>query len=165
MVRLRPYGRRRRSQATQRVGLRTGGCPPDRWRRAHRAPAFGRVQRLVNHAAETGTPLRINGNVPNEDLITNLPAGACVEVPCLVDRAGVHPCVVGALPPQLACLNRSNIAVQELVIKGHLERDPEAIYQAMALDPLTAAVCSLDEIWQLTDDMFAANERWLTQFS
>jgi alpha-galactosidase len=62
-------------------------------------------------------------------------------------------------------LNRSNIAVQELVVKGHLERDPEAIYQAMALDPLTAAVCSLDEIWQLTDDMFAANERWLTQFS
>jgi alpha-galactosidase len=114
---------------------------------------------------ETGTLLRINGNVPNEDLITNLPAGACVEVPCLVDKGGVHPCVVGPLPPQLASLNRSNIAVQELVVKGHLERDREAIYQAMALDPLTAAVCSLDEIWKLTDDMFAANERWLTQFA
>jgi alpha-galactosidase len=72
---------------------------------------------------------------------------------------------VGALPPQLASLNRSNIAVQELVVKGHLERDKEAIYQAMALDPLTAAVCSLDEIWKLTDDMFAANEPWLTQFA
>jgi alpha-galactosidase len=82
-----------------------------------------------------------------------------------VDNAGVHPCVVGALPPQLASLNRSNIAVQELVVKGHLERDREAIYQAMALDPLTAAVCSLDEIWKLTDDMFTANEHWLTQFS
>ena len=77
----------------------------------------------------------------------------------------MHPCVVGALPPQLAALNRSNIAVQELVVKGHLERDRDAIYQAMALDPLTAAVCSLDEIWKLTDDMLAANERWLTQFS
>jgi alpha-galactosidase len=62
-------------------------------------------------------------------------------------------------------LNRSNIAVQELVVKGHLERDREAIYQAMALDPLTAAVCSLDEIWKLTDDMFAANKSWLTQFA
>jgi alpha-galactosidase len=62
-------------------------------------------------------------------------------------------------------LNRSNIAVQELVVKGHLERDREAIYQAMALDPLTAAVCSLDEIWKLTDDMFATNKRWLTQFA
>jgi alpha-galactosidase len=62
-------------------------------------------------------------------------------------------------------LNRSNIAAQELVVKGHLERDREAIYQAMALDPLTAAVCSLDEIWKLTDDMFAANKSWLTQFA
>jgi len=119
----------------------------------------------IIHAAETGTHLRINGNVPNDELITNLPAGACVEVPCLVDRGGVHPCAVGALPPQLASLNRSSIAVQELVVKGHLERDREAIYQAMALDPLTAAVCSLDEIWKLTDDMFAANKSWLTQFA
>ena len=82
-----------------------------------------------------------------------------------MDRAGVHPCVVGALPPQLAALNRSNIAVQELVVKGHLERDRDAIYQAMALDPLTGAVCSLEEIWKLTDDMFAANDSWLTQFA
>jgi alpha-galactosidase len=120
---------------------------------------------LIINAEQTGTLLRINGNVPNDNLITNLPAGACVEVPCLVDRGGVHPCVVGALPPQLAALNRSNIAVQELVVKGHLEGDKEAIYQAVALDPLTAAVCSLDEIWQMTDDMFAANERWFPQFA
>ena len=120
---------------------------------------------LIINAEQTGTLLRINGNVPNDDLIANLPTGACVEVPCLVDCAGVHPCAVGALPPQLASLNRSNIAVQELVVKGHLERDRDAIYQAMALDPLTAAVCTLEEIWKLTDDMFAANEPWLTQFA
>lgn len=120
---------------------------------------------LIIHAEQTGTPLRINGNVSNDDLITNLPDGACVEVPCLVDRTGVHPCVVGDLPPQLAALNKSNIAVQELVVRGHLERNRETICQAMALDPLTAAVCSLSEIWQMTDDMFAANERWLSPFA
>jgi alpha-galactosidase len=120
---------------------------------------------LIIHSEQTGTLLRINGNVLNDDLITNLPHGACVEVPCLVDRGGIHPCVVGALPPQLAALNRSNIAVQALVVKGHIERDKEAIYHAMALDPLTAAVCSLDEIWQMTDEMFVANERWLPQFA
>ncbi|MFZ2056902.1 MAG: hypothetical protein WAV54_05800 [Acidimicrobiales bacterium] len=53
----------------------------------------------------------------------------------------------------------------QLVVKGHLERDKEAIYQAVALDPLTAAVCSLDEMWKLTDDMFETNQRWLTQFA
>ncbi len=143
----------------QEVDRQVAGTEPIVFRRSDEYGA-----RII-HAAETGTALRINGNVPNDELITNLPAGACVEVPCLVDRGGVHPCVVGALAPQLASLNRSNIAVQELVVKGHLERDREAIYQAMALDPLTAAVCSLEEIWKLTDDMFAANEPWLTQFA
>jgi alpha-galactosidase len=143
----------------QEVAQQVAGTEPIVFRRSDEYGA-----RII-HAAETGTPLRINGNVPNDELITNLPAGACVEVPCLVDRGGVHPCAVGALPPQLASLNRSSIAVQELVVKGHLERDREAIYQAMALDPLTAAVCSLDEIWKLTDDMFAANKSWLTQFA
>ena len=145
----------------QEVARQIAGSEPVELRRSDEYGA------LIIHAAETGAPRRINGNVPNEGLIANLPAGACVEVPCLVDNGGVHPCVVGALPPQLASLNRSNIAVQELVVKGHVERGREAIYQAMALEqyPLTAAVCSLDEIWKLTDDMFAANERWLTQFA
>jgi alpha-galactosidase len=142
----------------QEVARQIAGTEPIELRRSDEYGAH------IILAEQTGTPLRINGNVINDDLITNLPGGACVEVPCLVDRAGVHPCVVGALPPQLASLNRSNIAVQELVVKGHIERQREAIYQAMALDPLTAAVCSLDEIWQLTDDMFLANEHWLTQF-
>jgi alpha-galactosidase len=143
----------------QEVARQVAGSEPIELRRSDEYGA------LIIHAERTGTLLRINGNVPNEDLISNLPLRACVEVPCLVDRAGVHPCAVGALPPQLAALNRSNIAVQEMVVKGHLERDKEPIYQAMALDPLTAAVCSLDEIWQMTDDMFAANEHWLPQFA
>jgi alpha-galactosidase len=143
----------------QEVARQIAGTEPIELRRSDEYGA------LIINAEQTGTLLRINGNVPNDNLITNLPAGACVEVPCLVDRGGVHPCVVGALPPQLAALNRSNIAVQELVVKGHLEGDKEAIYQAVALDPLTAAVCSLDEIWQMTDDMFAANERWFPQFA
>ena len=151
--------RREEPDYEQEVARQIAGTEPIELRRSDEYGA------LIIHAEQTGTLLRINGNVPNEDLITNLPAGACVEVPCLVDRGGVHPCAVGALPPQLAALNRSNIAVQELVVKGHLERDRDAIYQAMALDPLTAAVCSLDEIWKLTDDMFAANQRWLTQFA
>jgi len=151
--------RRTESAYEHEVAGQIAGTEPIELRRSEEYGA-----RII-HALETGTAVRINGNVPNQDLITNLPAGACVEVPCLVDRAGVHPCAVGDLPPQLASLNRSNIAVQELVVKGHLERDREAIYQAMALDPLTAAVCTLEEIWKLTDDMFAANKSWLTQFA
>lgn len=116
---------------------------------------------LIIHAIETGTPFRMNGNVPNTGLITNLPDGCCVEVPCLVDDAGVHPCHVGALPPQLAGLNRTNISVQELAVTAALEGNREAVYQAVALDPLTASVLTLDQCRRLTDDMFAASEPWL----
>ena len=49
-------------------------------------------------AMETNTPYQIGGNVINTGLIPNLPQNACVEVPCLVDGAGVTPCYVGALP-------------------------------------------------------------------
>jgi alpha-galactosidase len=116
----------------------------------------------IMHAIETNEPFRINANVPNRGLITNVPQGSCVEVPCLVDARGVHPCLVGDLPPQLAALNRSNIAVQELTVKAALEQDREAVYQAVALDPLTAAVLTLDQAHQMTDELFAASKPWLT---
>jgi len=75
---------------------------------------------LIN-ALETEETVRINGNVENQGLITNLPQGCCVEVPCLVDRLGIHPCYVGELPIQCAAINRTNINVQELTVEGVLQ--------------------------------------------
>ena len=72
----------------------------------------------IIHAVESNEPFRFNGNVPNTGLITNLPPGANVEVPILVDSAGLHPCYVGDLPSQLASINRTNVNVQELAVKG-----------------------------------------------
>jgi alpha-galactosidase len=118
----------------------------------------------IINAAETNEPFRFNGNVPNRGLIINLPAGACVEVPCLADAMGVQPTVVGDLPPQLAALNRTNINVQELAVFGGVLGDREAVYHAVILDPLTGAVCTFDEIRRMTDDLFAAEEAWLPQF-
>ena len=115
----------------------------------------------ILHSIETNTPFRINANVPNTGLITNLPNGACVEVPCLVDNTGIHPCFVGDLPSQCAALNRTNINVQELAVRAALTGDREAVYQAVALDPLTASVLSLDVSRRMTDELFAASEPWL----
>jgi alpha-galactosidase len=119
----------------------------------------------IINAMETNEPFKFNGNVPNAGLITNLPAGCCVEVPCLADSMGVQPTVVGALPPQLAALNRAMIAVQELATLGGLHRDREAVHQAVLLDPLTAAVCDLDAAHRMVDDLFAAEAGWLPQFA
>ena len=117
----------------------------------------------IIHSIETNTPSVINGNVENKGLITNLPEGCCVEVPCLVDRNGIQPTYVGDLPPQLAALNRTNINVQELAVIAALTGDREAVYHAIMMDPLTSAVLDLDQIRQMVDEMFEAEKEWLPE--
>jgi len=111
---------------------------------------------------ETGNPCRINGNVENNGLITNLPDGCCVEVPCLVDKNGIHPCHIGDLPAQCAALNRTSINVQELAVKAALEKDRKAAVQAVMFDPLTSALLTPRETEKMVDDMFKAEAEWLS---
>jgi alpha-galactosidase len=116
--------------------------------------------KIIN-AIETGNHLRINANVKNKGLITNLPEGCCVEVPCLVDMEGIHPCFVGDLPPQLAALNRININVQELAVRGIVEKDKNKILQSILLDPLTSSILTIDETRQLVDTMFRSEKQYM----
>ncbi|MBK8033228.1 MAG: alpha-glucosidase/alpha-galactosidase [Chloroflexi bacterium] len=118
----------------------------------------------ILEAVVTRQPARINGNVPNTGLITNLPAGCCVEVPCLVDANGVQGVYVGKLPTQLAALNRTNINVQELTVEAALRGDRDAVHHAVLLDPLTAAVCTPPQVHQMVDELLAAQAEWLPQF-
>ena len=118
---------------------------------------------LIIEAAEGGRTATIHGNVRNEGWIENLPDG-CVEVECKVDRGGIHPCHFGSLPEQLAALNRSHMAVHELVVAALLERDRNKAKHALMLDPLTAAACSLDEIDHLFEEMWSAERESLSAF-
>jgi len=118
----------------------------------------------IIHSIETGEPSLIYGNVKNTGLITNLPQGCCVEVPCLVDKNGIHPCYVGDLPPQCAALNRTNINVQELTVKAAIEKDKTLVFQAMLLDPLTSSILTIDEIRELTNEMLKAEAEYLEGF-
>jgi alpha-galactosidase len=119
----------------------------------------------IIEARETGNVFRLNGNVRNDGYITNLPAGCCVEVPIYVDRTGLHPTVVGNLPPQCAALNMTNVLVQGLTVEASFAGDPELVMQAVALDPLTAAVLTLKEIREMVAEMLKAEARWLPQFA
>jgi len=118
----------------------------------------------IIEACATGSAYTFNGNVMNDGLIPNLPTACCVEVPCVADRHGVRACAVGPLPAQCAALNRSNIAVQELAVQAFLERDREAAFQAVALDPLTAAVLPLHAIREMFERMWEAERDLLTWF-
>jgi len=116
----------------------------------------------ILNAIETHTPYVFNGNVLNTGLITNLPQGAIVEVPILTDGCGLHPCYVGDLPPALAGLNRSNLTVQELAVKGFVDQDRECIYRAVQMDPLTGAVLTLPEIRRMVDELFEVCQEYMS---
>jgi alpha-galactosidase len=118
----------------------------------------------IMEAIETDVPTRIHGNILNRGFITNLPARACVEVPCLVDRNGVQGCYVGDLPEQCAALNRTNINVQILTVDAALQRKRDLVYQAAMMDPHTAAELTLDEIRAMCDDLIHAHGRYLPQY-
>jgi alpha-galactosidase len=124
----------------------------------------GEYGSLIIHSIETGVPRVIYGNLPNQDLIDNLPADCYVEVPCLVDKNGVQPTRIGTLPPHLAALMQTNINVQRLTVEAALSGKREHIYHAAMLDPHTAAELSLDQIWSLVDDLIEAHGDWLPAY-
>lgn len=114
----------------------------------------------------TSNPYQIGGNVLNTGhLITNLPEEACVEVPCLVNGYGVHPCHVGALPVQCAAMNMTNINVQLLTIEAAVTGKKEHIYQAAMLDPHTGSELDIDTIKKMVDDLIDAHGNYLPKFN
>ncbi|HEX7064815.1 MAG TPA: alpha-glucosidase/alpha-galactosidase [Bacillales bacterium] len=119
----------------------------------------------IIEALETGRSYRGHFNIENQNLITNLPNGSTIEIPCYVDATGIHPTCVGDLPLQCAATCRSSISVQEMAVEAALRGDRELVKLAVLHDPLTAAVCNTEEVWQMCDDMFAALEKWLPQFN
>jgi alpha-galactosidase len=118
----------------------------------------------IINALQGGEMFKFNGNVPNTGLITNLPEDACVEVPVVVDKAGIHPIYVGALPPETALLTQLSSGIEELAIQASLTGDPTLVYRAICHDPLTASVLSLREIKDMVNELFAQHKDYLPQF-
>jgi alpha-galactosidase len=116
---------------------------------------------LFIHALETGTERELHVNIRNDGLISSLPDECCVEVPCLVGPGGAKPVPVGALPPQLAALNRTFLNVVELTVRAALEESREHVYQAALLDPNTAATLTTAQIVAMCDDLLDAHKALL----
>ncbi|MEK7397393.1 MAG: alpha-galactosidase [Candidatus Poribacteria bacterium] len=118
----------------------------------------------IINARMGGEIFQFNGNVPNTNLITNLPEGACVEVPVFVDKAGFHPVHVGALPPQCVAMNHISVMVEEMAVEAALTGDPTLVFRSILYDPLTAAVLSMAEIKDMVNEMLLQNKDYLPQF-
>jgi len=118
----------------------------------------------IIHSVETGESCVIYGNILNSGHIKNLPDGACVEVPCLVDRNGVQGTVVGEMPTQCAAVTMTNVNVHLLTQKASVTRKKEDIYRAALLDPLTSVNLTMDETVALCDDLIEAHGDWLPEY-
>ena len=118
----------------------------------------------IMEAMVTNNPYKIGGNVLNTGLIDNLPADACVEVPCLVDSSGVTPCHMGKLPVQLAAMNMTNINVQLLTIEAAVTKKKDHIYQAAMLDPHTGSELSIDDIVKMVDELIEVHGDWMPKY-
>jgi alpha-galactosidase len=127
-------------------------------------PSFEYAATIIR-SIETGKPRVIYGNVPNDGLIDDLPAGCTVEVPCLVDGTGVQPTRIGALPMQLAALIRTNVNVHELTVEAALTGRRDHVYHAAMLDPHTAAELDLEQIHALVDALLTAHGDWIPELS
>lgn len=144
----------------------------DRWQENKKEYINGNIEHTrtreyasyIMESIVTDTPYQIGGNVLNTGLITNLPSDACVEVPCLVNRLGVQPTVVGRLPVQLVAMNQTNINPQLMTIEAAVTKKKEAIYQAAMLDPHTSSELTIDQIVSLCDDLIEAHGDWLPTY-
>jgi alpha-galactosidase len=119
---------------------------------------------LVIHSIETDTRREVYGNVRNGSLIENLPPECCIEVPCDIDAGGIRPLPAGALPVQLAALNRTFLNVAELTVRAALGGERQHIYQAGMMDPNTGATLRLDQIHDLCDELIDAHQEYLPAF-
>jgi len=119
----------------------------------------------IIEAIELNRTFKLNGNLINDGMITNLPNDCCVEVPVFVDGTGLHKSFVGDLPPQCAALNMTNIISQRMAVIAAKTGDPEAAMQACALDPLTSAKLTLNEIREMTSEMLNVESEWLPLFA
>ncbi len=144
----------------------------EKWATAKEQYLAGEISHTRSHeyashimeAMITNNPIQIGGNVINNGLITNLPAKACVEVPCLVNKLGIQPTYVGELPVQLAAMNMTNINTQLLTIEAAVTKKKEHIYQAAMLDPHTSSELSIDDIVAMCDELIEAHKGWLPEY-
>ena len=119
---------------------------------------------IFNARIGDGKPFIINGNVRNNGSIPNLPYDACVEVPVVADRMGFKTTIAGPLPDNLAILVNTTARIENLVIEAAMKKSKDMVYQAVYMDPLSSAVCSLDEIKTMCDELFEINKDFLGDY-
>ena len=135
------------------------------------APKYTPESRSEEHGSyiieglETGRIYRGHFNIVNKGHITNLPDGCIIEIPGYVDKTGINMPVVGDLPLACAATCSASVRVQQMGVEAGVHGNILLLKQAMLHDPLVGAVCSPEEVWQMTDEMLVVQAEWLPQYA
>jgi alpha-galactosidase len=104
---------------------------------------------------------RFFANLPNTGQIPNLPLGAVLETPAIVDSSGVHPIMQAPLPTAAAGVLATRFAWVDVVVEAALERSRAKFVDALILD---GGVKSTDMASALADELLEAQRAFLADF-
>ena len=100
-------------------------------------------------------------NVRHGGMVPGWPEDWVLEMPCRVDRAGIHPLPAEPLPPVCFGLLAHVKAYELLTVEAAVHGDRDAAYQALLAHPLGP---SADRVQAVLDDMLETNRSYLPQF-
>ncbi|HLO29065.1 MAG TPA: hypothetical protein VK249_08025 [Anaerolineales bacterium] len=116
---------------------------------------------MIENVAGAATHYHLAANLPNAGQIANLPFGAAVETPVIVDGAGIHPVYTGALPEPVAELCRRETTVAQLCVDAAVAGDREKALQCLLLDPV---ITDIGTAKRILDDYLTSYKEYLPQF-
>ena len=116
---------------------------------------------MIENISGASTHYHLAANLPNVGQIANLPLGATVETPVVVDGAGIHPVHVGALPEPIAELCRRETTVAQLCVDAAAEGSREKALQCLLLDPV---ITDIETAKKILDDFLVSYKGYLPQF-
>ncbi len=115
----------------------------------------------IIEALETGEPLYTALNVPNEGAIDCMRPDDVVEVSCVVDRDGVRPLPIGAIPEPQELLMRQVKLYERLTVAAIRNRSRATAVAALMAHPL---VLSYSRAKPLVDEYLVAHRDWVGEW-
>ncbi|MFX0102527.1 MAG: hypothetical protein ACFFCS_23370 [Candidatus Hodarchaeota archaeon] len=105
-------------------------------------------------------------NLPNfnNELCSNLPEGAILEVPGYFKDGKMCGLKIGTIPNEIADLVRVHCEVQNYVVDAAEKGDPDILLKGLLLDPMCTLIEDEERIEALRDHLLFYQQEWLPTF-
>jgi len=144
----------------QEEALSPGPLPSDYLEKVAGGHREDVIDIIYSIRADDGTVY--SANLPNRGWVPNLPEDVIIEGPTMATAAGLRPIAQPPLSAGILGTLATRFQWVETVVEAAVEGNRDKVVTALLLD---GAVASLDDAWQLADELLAAHARHLPQFA